>query len=96
MISLLVSSLLALPYVSPRRTAAAETHLYQPGEDGKGTCDPHEREQRRSDICPKMNLRHTTDSVAKNHEHDGSDNGSDGDEEGVEEGEDSNDKGEPS
>jgi len=96
MIGLLTSSLFALSDVSPRRTATAETHLYQPSEDGKRTCNPHERKQRCSDIRMEIYLRHTTDSIAKDDEHDGSDNGSYSDEEGVEKGEDGDDEGEPS
>jgi len=96
MVGLFASSLLALPDVSPRRAATAEAHLYQPSKDGKRTCNPHEREQRCSDICMEIDLRHTTDSVAKDDEHDGSDHGSNSDEEGVEKGEDGDDEGEPS
>lgn len=95
MVCLLVSSLLALLDVSPRRTAAAETHLYEPSEYGESARYPHEGEQGDANFRLDIQLSHTTNSVAEDDEHDGCDDGGDRYEERVEEGEDSNDEGEP-
>jgi hypothetical protein len=94
-VRLFVPSLLALLDVSPRRTAAAKSHLYEPGKDGESTCHPHEGEQRGTYLRRNVQLSHTTDSVAEDDEHDGCNDRGDGYEEGVEEGEDGDEEGKP-
>jgi hypothetical protein len=94
-IRLLATPLATRLDVSPRRTAAAKTHLHQPRKDGECASDPHEDEKRRAYRRANVELFHLSDSVAEDDEHDGCDDGCDGDDEGVEEGEDGDGEREP-
>lgn len=93
LICLLTTSLLALLDISPGCTAAAQSRLYQPCEDGKSTSHPHKGKQRLSNLCPDVKFCHASNSVAEDDKHDGGNDRGDGDEEGVEEGENGDGKG---
>jgi hypothetical protein len=95
MIRLLAASLASRLDIPPRRTAATETCLHQPRENGESARDPHEDEDRYADLCANVEFSHASNSIAENDEHDGCDDGRDGDDESVEEGEDGDGEGEP-
>lgn len=82
-------------YITSGRTAAAQTCLDEPSEDGKSRSSPHEAKQVVSNLSAYVKFGDTADDVSEDDEHDGCDDRSDGYEEGVEEGEDSNGETEP-
>jgi len=95
LVCFLTATLLALLDVAPASAAAAKTHLYEPGKNGKGAGDPHEGEHGGADLGPDVQLVHATDSVLEDDEEDGCDDRGYGYEERVEEGKDGDEQGEP-
>jgi hypothetical protein len=74
--------------IPPRRTAATQAHLHQPGENSKRARDPHEDKDGGANFRANVEFRHATNSVAEDDEHDGCNDGCDGDDERVKERED--------
>lgn len=87
-IRLLTAPLATRLHIPTTRTAAQQPHLYQPREDSKRRGDPHEDEQRDANLRTNVQLRHPSNSVAEDDEHDGRDDGAAGCEERGDEDED--------
>jgi hypothetical protein len=88
-IGFLTASLPACLDIPSTRTAATQSHLDQPREDGKRACDPHEDKDRDANFGANVEFHHASNRVAEDDEHDGCDD------ECVEESEDGDRKGEP-
>jgi hypothetical protein len=87
LIRFLVASLSAGANVSPASTAATKPCLYEPREDGKRTCHPHEGKHCFTNARANVDFPDTANDIAKDDEHGGCYNGGGGYEERVKEGE---------
>lgn len=94
--SLLAACLSATLDITAARTAATQTHLDQPCQDGEGAGHPHEREHLRSNSRLDVDICLADEDVAQDDEHGGAERRGHRDDECVEEAEDGDREGRPS